>query len=40
MKQWFISQSVDHPKRSIIITILITLLMGSGLQHLLLKTTS
>ena len=33
MKQWFVNQSVDHPKRSIIITILITLFMGSGLQH-------
>ena len=33
MKQWFISQSVDHPKRSILITIVLTLLMGSGLQH-------
>ncbi len=33
MKQWFINQSVDHPKRSIIITILISLVMGSGIQH-------
>ncbi|MBC8376848.1 MAG: MMPL family transporter [FCB group bacterium] len=33
MKQWFISQSVDHPKRSILVTIIITLLMGSGLMH-------
>ena len=33
MKQWFIKQSVDHPKRSILATVLLTLLMGSGLMH-------
>ena len=33
MKQWFINQSVDHPKRSIIVTMLITIIMGSGIQH-------
>jgi len=37
MKQWFISQSVDHPKRSIIITILITLIMGSGLRYFIVE---
>ncbi|MCF7808573.1 MAG: MMPL family transporter [Candidatus Marinimicrobia bacterium] len=33
MKQWFINQSVEHPKRSIILTIALTLLMGTGLMH-------
>ena len=33
MKQWFINQSIDHPKRSILITILVTLIMGTGLVH-------
>ncbi len=37
MKQWFISQSVDHPKRSIIITILLTLMMASGLRHFVIE---
>jgi len=32
MNQWFINQSVEHPKRSIVVTILITLLMGLGIQ--------
>lgn len=32
MKQWFINQSVEHPKRSIIVMILITLLMASGVR--------
>ena len=33
MKTWFISQSVDHPKRSILIALVLTALMGSGIQH-------
>ena len=33
MKQWFISQSVDHPKRSILLTLIFTLLMGTGLMY-------
>lgn len=33
MKQWFINQSVVHAKRSILISIILTLLMGSGLQY-------
>ena len=33
MKQWYISQSVNHPKRSILIAIVLTLLMASGIQH-------
>ncbi len=33
MKQWFINQSVENPKRSILLTVLITLLMGTGLMH-------
>lgn len=34
MKQWFINQSVQHPKRSIIIMIIITLLVGSGVRFI------
>jgi len=37
MKQWFINQSVLHPKRSIIISLLITLLMGSGIQYFVIE---
>jgi len=37
MKQWFINQSVVHPKRSIILSILITLLMGTGIQHFVIE---
>jgi len=32
IKDWFLSQSLDHPKRTTIITLLISILMGSGLQ--------
>ena len=32
IKDWFMSQSLDHPKRTTIITLLISILMGSGLQ--------
>ncbi|MCF7825815.1 MAG: MMPL family transporter [Candidatus Marinimicrobia bacterium] len=37
MKQWFINQSVVHPKRSIIKSLLITLLMGTGIQHFVIE---
>ncbi|MCF7823531.1 MAG: MMPL family transporter [Candidatus Marinimicrobia bacterium] len=33
MKQWFIDQSVVHPKRSIILSILLTILMGTGIKY-------
>ncbi|MCF6238437.1 MAG: MMPL family transporter, partial [Candidatus Marinimicrobia bacterium] len=33
MKQWFIDQSIIHPKRSIMIAIILTALMGSGIQY-------
>lgn len=33
MKQWFINQSVIHAKRSILIAIILTVLMGSGLRY-------
>ncbi|NQV40825.1 MAG: MMPL family transporter [Candidatus Marinimicrobia bacterium] len=33
MKQWYINQSVHHPKRSIIISIVLTILMGTGITH-------
>jgi len=33
MKKWFIDQSVNHPKRSILLTLIATLIMGSGLLH-------
>ncbi len=32
MKQWFINQSLAHPIRSIVLTVLITALMGSGIR--------
>jgi len=32
IKDWFISQSLDHPKRTIIVTLLISILMGTGLR--------
>ena len=34
MKQWFINQSVRHPWRSIIVMIMITLIVGSGVRHI------
>jgi len=37
MKQWFIDQSVIHPKRSIIIAIVLTALMGSGIQYFVIE---
>lgn len=37
MKQWIINQSVNHPKRSIILSIIITLLMGSGLRFFVIE---
>lgn len=33
MKQWYINQSVNHPKRSLIISIVLTILMGTGITH-------
>jgi uncharacterized protein len=32
MKQWFINQSINHPKRSIFISVVLTLLVASGLR--------
>ncbi|NQV14293.1 MMPL family transporter, partial [bacterium] len=37
MKQWFIDQSIIHPKRSITISILLTILMGTGIQHFVIE---
>ncbi len=37
MKQWFIDQSTKHPKRSIIVSILLTMLMGSGIQYFVIE---
>ena len=37
MKQWYINQSVLHPKRSILISILLTILMGTGILHLVVE---
>ncbi len=37
MKQWYINQSVKHPIRSIILSVLITLLMGTGIQHFVIE---
>jgi len=32
MKRWLISQSVDHPKRTIILSIIVTLIFASGFR--------
>lgn len=32
MKQWFINQSILHAKRSILISLILTALMGSGIR--------
>ena len=32
IRKWFVQQSLDHTKRTIIISIIATLIMGSGLQ--------
>ena len=37
MKQWYVNQSVEHPWRSIILSVLITLLMGTGIQHFVIE---
>lgn len=37
MKQWFINQSVLHPKRSILISILLTIIMGTGVQYFVIE---
>ncbi|NQV30173.1 MAG: hypothetical protein HQ508_04730, partial [Candidatus Marinimicrobia bacterium] len=37
MKQWFIDQSTKHPKRSIIVAVLLTILMGSGIQYFVIE---
>lgn len=34
MKQWFITQAVDNPKRSMIVMILLTLFMASGARYI------
>ncbi len=33
MKKWFINQSIIHPKRSILIALILTALMGSGIRY-------
>ncbi|NQV50559.1 MAG: MMPL family transporter, partial [Candidatus Marinimicrobia bacterium] len=37
MKQWFIDQSTKHPKRSIIVAVLLTIIMGSGIQYFVIE---
>mgnify|MGYP002631399962 CR=1 FL=1 len=37
MKQWFIDQSTKHPKRSIIVAVLLTVIMGSGIQYFVIE---
>ena len=37
MKQWFIDQSILHSKRSIVVSILLTVLMGSGMMHFVIE---
>ena len=32
MKQWFIYQSINHPKRTIFFSVLLTLLIASGIR--------
>ena len=32
LRSWFIRQSLDYPKRTIIFSILLTLIVGSGAQ--------
>ena len=32
IRKWFIQQSLDHARRTIIISVIATLIMGSGLQ--------
>ena len=34
IQKWFISQSLNHSKRSIVISIITTLIIGSGVQFL------
>jgi len=37
MKQWFINQSVLHPKRSIALALILTLIMGTGIQYFVIE---
>ena len=35
IRQWFIGQSLNHSKRTIILSIIATLIMGSGVRFLI-----
>ncbi|MEA3286395.1 MAG: MMPL family transporter [Candidatus Marinimicrobia bacterium] len=37
MKQWFINQSILHAKRSILISLILTALMGSGIRYFVIE---
>ena len=32
MKNWFINQSLEHPRRTVLISLILTLVLGSGLR--------
>ena len=32
MKNWLINQSLDHPRRTVFISLILTLVLGSGLR--------
>ena len=33
MKNWFINQSLNHPRRTVFISLILTLALGSGLRY-------